>query len=157
MRSVAKAMHYPPTYTPEERQNDMSSTGAGLDLMAREFGAVTGLKPYTGTGMFFEVGGTGGDVPYLSSLRPHASAQYLYKATFAKNGVGCIRVMVIQLTASSPYEILGVYFGLPAANAHSRTAVLDVTRKQLIQMQVPVTPDVERQIEASLKPVRYPA
>ena len=64
--------------------------------------------------------------------------------------------MVIQLTATSPFEILGVYFGLPAANPHSKPAILEITRKQLIHMQVPITPDVDRQIKESLKPVRYP-
>jgi hypothetical protein len=156
IRSVAEMMHYPPTYTPEEREKDMSSTGDGLDLMAREFGKISGLKGHTGLARFYEIGGSGGDVPYLSSLSPHYSTQFLYEAKFSKLGDGYIRVTVIQLTAESHFEILGLYLGLPAANPHSKPAIIGITRRQLIHMQVPVTPDVERQIERSLRPVRYP-
>jgi hypothetical protein len=153
---MAEMMHYPPTYTPEERKKDISSTGDGLDLIAREFGAISGLKAHTGIAAFYEIGGTGGDVPYISSLSPHYSAQFLYEAEFSRRGDGYIRVTVIQLTADSEFEILGVYLGLPASNPHSKPAILEITRKQLIHMQVPVTPEVERQIRASLRPVRYP-
>jgi hypothetical protein len=156
VRSVAEIMHYPPTYTPEERKKDVSSTGDGLDLIAHEFGTISGVKAHTGVAAFYELGGSGGDVSYLSSLSPHQSQQFLYEAKFSKRGDGYIRVTVIQLTADSRFEVLGVYFGLPAADPHSKPAILAITRKQLIQMQVPVTPDVERQIQESLKPVRYP-
>jgi hypothetical protein len=156
IRSVAGMMHYPPTYTPEERKKDMSSTGEGLDLIAREFGEISAIQVHTGSALFYELGGSGGDVPYLSSLSPRYAAQYLYKAKFSKRGDGYIRLTVIQLTATSPFEILGVYLGLPAANPHSKPAILEITRKQLIHMQVPITPEVDRQIKESLKPVRYP-
>lgn len=156
VRSVAEMMHYPPTYTPEERKKDIASTGDGLDLMAREFGAISGLKIHTGVALFYELGGSGGDVPYLSSLKPHASAQVLYEAKFSKLGSGYIRVSAIQLTADSPFEVLGVYFGLPASNPRSKPAILAITRKQLAQMHVPLTPEVERQIEKALQPVHFP-
>jgi len=149
-------MHYPPTYTPEERKKDISSTGDGLVLVARDFGAISSLEVYTGTALFYEIGGTGGDVPYVTSLSPYYSAPFLYKAKFSKRGDGYIRITAIQLTADSRFEILGVYFGLPAANPHSRPAILEITRKQLIHMQVPVTPDMERQMRKALRPVRYP-
>lgn len=156
VRGVAGLMHYPPKYTPEERKKDMSATGDGLDLAAREFGAISTLKPLTGVAVFYEVGGTGGGVPYISSLSPHASAQFLYEAKFAKRGTGFVHITTIQLTAESPFEILGVYLGLPAANPKSKPAILEVTRKQLIQMGVPLTPDITRQLKAALQPVRFP-
>jgi hypothetical protein len=106
--------------------------------------------------VFYEIGGSGGDVPYLSSLQPHYSDQFLYDAKFSKLGKGYVRVMVIQLTAKSPFEVLGVYFGLPSGDPHSKPALLAIMRKQLIQMGVPVTPEVERQVQESLKPVQYP-
>ena len=157
IRSVAEMMHYPPAYTPEERKRDMASTGEGLDLIAREFGEISAIQVQTGSAQFYELGGSGGDVPYLSALSPHYAAQYLYKAKFSKRGDGYIRLTVIQLTATSPFEVLGVYLGLPTANPHSKPAILEITRKQLIHMQVPITPEVDRQIKESLKPVRYPA
>ena len=155
IRRVAEMMHYPPKYTPEERQGDMSSTGGGLELLASEFGAISAVKPHTGLAMYYRIGGTGGDVPYVSSLSPHYSAEFLYSAKFAKRGDGYIAITVIQLTPRSKFEVLGVYFGLPTGNPHSKPAILAIARKQLIQMKVPITPDVERQMEASLKPVRF--
>jgi hypothetical protein len=154
IRSVAEMMHYPPTYTPEERKKDISSTGEFLDIMAREFGAISGLKVQTGLALFYTIGGTGGNVPYISSLKPHSSAQFVYEAKFSKLGNGFIRVTVIQLTAKSPFEILGVYFGLPAGNPRSKPALIKIMRKQLAQMHVPITPELERQMEQSLKPFR---
>ena len=148
-------MHYPPTYTPEERKKDISSTGEGIDLIAREFGAISGLKEQMGVALFYETGGTGGSVPYVSSLKPHDSGQFVYDAKFSKLGNGYIKVTVIQLTAKSHFEILGVYFGLPAGNPQSKPALLKVMRKQLVQMHVPITPELERQIEQSLNPFRY--
>ena len=156
IRSVAELMHYPPTYTPEERKKDIASTGDGLDLIAREFGAISGLKTHTGVAVFYELGGTGGDVPYVSSLSPRHSEEFLYKAKFSKRGDGYVRVTVIQLTARSKFEILGVHFGLPMGNPRSKPAMKEMTRRQLIHMQVPITPEVERQIEQSLQPVHFP-
>jgi hypothetical protein len=104
----------------------------------------------------YEIGGTGGDVPYVSSLSPHESAQFLYEAKFSKLGDGYIGVTIIQLTADSQFEILGVYFELPVGNPRSKPAILAIMRKQLIQMHVPITPEVERQIKAALTPVRFP-
>jgi len=127
------------------------------DLAAREFGRLSEPKEHAGVAAFYEVGGSGGDVAYLSSLSPHYSAQVLYEAKFAKLGKGYIRITVIQLAADSPFEILGVYFGLPVKDPHSKQAILEITRKQLIQMGVPITPEVEQQMAASLTPVRYPA
>ena len=157
IRSVAETMHYPPQYTVEERGRDIASTGDGMSLMAGEFGAVTGVKLHAGAAVFYEVGGSGGDVRYLSSLHPKESGQFLYDATFAKRGAGYIRLTVIRLTAGSPYEVLGVYFGLPASDARSAPAILEVTRKQLIEMKVPITPEMARQMKASLRPVKYPS
>jgi hypothetical protein len=157
VRTVAEKMHYPPNYTPQERKMDIAATGNGLDLAAREFGRLSEPKEHAGVAAFYEVGGSGGDVAYLSSLSPHYSAQVLYEAKFAKLGKGYIRITVIQLAADSPFEILGVYFGLPVKDPHSKQAILEITRKQLIQMGVPITPEVEQQMAASLTPVRYPA
>jgi hypothetical protein len=156
VRGVAAMMHYPPTYTPEERKKDMASTEQGLGLFVSEFGAISGAKEHTGVAVFYELGGTGGDVPYLSSLSPRYFASVLYEAKFSKLGDGYIHVTVIRLKADSPLEVLGVYFGLPAANPRSKPAILAITGKQLTQMQVRITPDIERQIQESLKPVRYP-
>jgi hypothetical protein len=69
IRSVAEMMHYPPTYTPEERKKDISSTGEYVDLMAREFGAISGLKEQIGVALFYEIGGTGGNVPSMNPFR----------------------------------------------------------------------------------------
>jgi hypothetical protein len=153
---VAEMMHYPPTYTPEEREKDISSTGDYLDLMAREFGEISALKVQMGVALFYTIGGTGGNVPYVSSLKPHHSEQFVYEAKFSKLGNGFIRVTVIQLTADSHFEILGVYLGLPTANPRSKPALMKIMRKELIHMHVPVTPELERQMEQSLKPFHYP-
>jgi hypothetical protein len=155
-RAFAEMMHYPPTYTPEERKKDISSTVDVLDLFAREFGATSGLKEHKGIAAFYELGGTGGNLPYISSLSPHYSTPILYATKFSKRGDGYIQVTVIQLKADSPFEILGVYFGLPAANPRSKPAILEIARKELALMKIPVTPEMERQLKASLNPVRYP-
>ena len=148
-------MHYPPTYTPEQRKKDRSSVGDGLGLMAMEFCALSAPKPQADSAVLFEVGSTGGDVPYLASLSASYVADFLYEATFSRLGAGYVHIKVIRLTPNSPFEILGVSFWLPAADSRSKAALVEITRKQLGRMNVPVTPDLVRRIEESLTPVQY--
>jgi hypothetical protein len=152
---VAESMHYPPSYTPAQRQKDVTTTAAGLDLTAREFGEISDPKLHAGSAEFYEVGGSGGSVAYLSSMKPYYSGQFLFDAKFSKLGDGYVRIAVIQLTADAGFEVLGVYFGLQAT-PHSKATLADITRRQLIHMNVPITPDLERQIDA-LKPIQYPS
>jgi len=153
---AATLMLYPATYTPEQRKDDVASTGDGLSLLAQEFGGIAAAKVCAKTTDFYEIGGSGGDAAYAASLVPHYSAQILYEATFAKLGAGYLRVAIVQLASDGPLEIRGIYFGLPISNPRAKETLVAITRKELEQMKVPLTPEIERQIREALTPVRYP-
>jgi hypothetical protein len=113
------------------------------------------LKPQTGSAVLVEVGSPGGGVPHLAALSASYAADFIYQTTFSTLGPGYVHIKVIRFTPNSPFEILGVSFGLPAADPRSRAALVEITRKQLGRMRVPVTPDLVVQIEESLTPVPY--
>lgn len=156
VQRAALLMHYPPTYTPDERKDDIAGNTDGLHHLLEEFGAMSPPKPRTEATEYYEIGMTGGDNAYLASLKPQHTAHFLYEAKFSKVGPGYVHVIVVQLTATSPLEVLGVYLGLPAEDPHSKPAMLAIARQQLVRMKVPITPELEQQIEQSLKVSRFP-
>ena len=77
IRSVAESMHYPPSYTAEERTKDVTSTGAGLDFTAQAFGQISDPKPHTELATFYEVGGSGGTVGNIDLTSTRRTQHFL--------------------------------------------------------------------------------
>lgn len=155
IRTVASIMHYPPTYTSEKRAKDVASVGANIEMTTRELGAISEVRAFQGLTTCYELGGTGGDLPYLASLSPDYLGDFFYEATYSKHGPGYLRIRILRLTPKSHFEILGVYFGLPMSDPRSKPVLVGIARKQLARMGVPVTPELVRQIEESVQPTKY--
>ena len=150
--AFAAQMHYPPTYTPEERAKDIKGTGDGIDLALRELGSLSDVHPFSGSSITFDFSTTGGTVPYVASLSPSFSADYNYQVRYHVSGAGYIYLTVVRLTAQSPLEVLRVRFQLPVSDPRTFSELSSLFQKELELNGVKVTPDIKRQIEASIKP-----
>src|SRR5262245_33424999 len=153
-RAVVSLMHYPPTFTPEERQRDMAAGEASIQSILQELGEISHARAHEGVAAFYDVGGSGGTVPYLPSLSPEFVKDVVYEATYSKQGPGYVHLRIMRLNSKTPLEILGVYFGLPESDPRSKPAMLAIARKEMASAGMQVTPDIERQLEQSLQPVR---
>jgi hypothetical protein len=153
-RAVASLMHYPPTYSADERAKDINSVGDGLELTLKELGTPTQFRDLHGLALSYEVSESGGNVPYLRSLSPAYAADFFYEVTYSKQGHGFLTVRVMQLNSKSPAEILSVRLGLPAANPASKTTMIEITGMQLARIGVPMSQALQQQIEASLRPAQ---
>jgi len=153
-RAVASLMHYPPTYSADERAKDINSVGDGLELILKELGTPTQFRDLHGLALSYEVSESGGSIPYLRSLSPAYASDFLYEVTYSKQGHGYLTVRVMQLNSKSPAEILSVRLGLPTANPASKTTMIEITRMQLARLGVPMSQALQQQIDASLRPAQ---
>jgi hypothetical protein len=148
--AVASGMHYPPTYTPEQRFKDVNGTTRDIELALRELGPLSDVHPFTGSDRVYTSGTTGGSLPYLRSLSPDFSADYYYQVHYRVAGAGYVHLKVIRLNAQSPPEVLQVEFQLPASDPGALARMSDLGQKELEAMGVQVTPEVRKQIEAAM-------
>ncbi len=149
--AFAAQMHYPPAYTPEERAKDIKDTGDDIEVALREFGSFSDVHPFLGARLCYTFFTTGGTVPYVKSLSPSFSAYYDYQVQYHVSGAGYVRISVMRLTARSPFEVRQVQFELPVSDPRALPEIANVLQRELEHKGIQVTPEIKKQIEASIK------
>lgn len=153
-RAVAELMHYPPSYTPEERKSDLTDVENGIRFLLERFGRVSDVKREEGHVSFFEVGGGGGDMGYWKSLSPMETVDVIYSAKFSKLGRGVIKIRIFWHGDGSAPGIFAVGFGLPVGRSDARTQIASAMRDMMSVRGEAVPPDFESRFE-KMAPEEY--
>ena len=126
--AVAELLHYPPSYTPEQLATDKADVRVGLELLAGEVGLCTAPEPQNQPVEFYQVGVSGGDVPYWQSLPNGGLDQsYRYKVRYGKLGDGIVQVTLVE--ESGKWAVRSVDLGLETAREGAREIMLDLGEK----------------------------
>jgi hypothetical protein len=156
VRAVASSLHYPPTYTAEEREADIASVSKSLRFLLDRFGAPKNLRTTAERHVFFHVGTSGGDVPYWESISPYPNRVVVFQTDFANLGPGFVMVELISLDGGAPRVIKGVEFGLPAETPGSKQQILHQFEAMLTHMGVALPPDFQAIAAQQIQPFVTP-
>jgi hypothetical protein len=119
---AAELFHYPPSYTGQERKDDVAAVALTLGLMTREFGTPGSPQPHTSYAMWYAVGGGGGDIPYWKD-HPHL-LDAVYRVSFSREGPGFVIFKFIEIGGA--IEIASVQYGIPADRAGAMERIREI-------------------------------
>lgn len=156
VRAVASSLHYPPTYTAEERDDDVASVSKLLRFLLDQFGEPGNLRTTAERHVFFRLGTSGGDVPYWESISPYPNRMVVFQVDFAKLGPGFVMVEMISLDGGAPHVVKGVELGLPAEKSGSKEQILQQFEAMLTHMGVALPPDFQSIAAQQIQPFASP-
>jgi len=149
--SVAQLLHYPPSYSEEERTTDISNLQRNFAFLINRFGLPSDLRIQDKPLSFYEVGSAGGTLEYWASISPLDIRAYVYLVNFSKLGPGILKIHLFQPKGKSKTELQGVAFGLlvsaPSAHATMIRIMVDLSE----QMGQPMSPHEIKMLEQELQ------
>lgn len=154
-RDLAAILHYPESYTADERAKDVSNVATSLDFLLDRFGKPEKLRPVHESASFYEMGVGGGSVHYWASLSLIAEQTLLYSGSFSKLGPGFIKLSVVRVKGGPP-EIRVISFGLPTSSPSAKATITNLSVSLMEQMGVPMSPEVRKSISEHLQPITTP-
>jgi len=130
---VARLLHYPATYTPQERLADQAAVADSLRFLAGEVGHLDKVVVVREPVTFYKVSVSGGDVPYWQSL-PNAGQDgaLTYQAVFSKLGPGIFHLTFIRSGAG--WQPRSIEVGLERGQPGAPERMADITRQMVARM-----------------------
>jgi hypothetical protein len=126
--SAARLFHYPPHYTPEERDADMRTVQRGLELFSREFGDTSRENIVDKPEAHHHVTVGGGDASYWKNYP--STARLVYDVQFGKEGSGYTVFSFCYI--ADKWEIRSAGYGLPMSREGSGQKIQSVLRQMII-------------------------
>ncbi len=109
--SAAELFHYPPEYSPEQRQRDLKGVALLLEAFTGSFGQISRTSISTKEAEIFYLQVGGGDLQYWQKNRETLS--HVFQVDFSNYGNGFITFTICNL--NQKYEIREVKYGLSAS------------------------------------------
>jgi hypothetical protein len=104
--TIASLLHYPPSYTEQQRNDDVADVHEQLDFLSQRFGKISHAvlaKEHLET---LDIGVSGGTSEYFDSLDSFEYVDFTYATTFAHEGAGAIKIAFLRLkTGLVPWRI----------------------------------------------------
>ncbi|UCG52934.1 MAG: hypothetical protein JSW58_05080 [Candidatus Latescibacterota bacterium] len=151
--SVAEMLHYPSSYSKEEKATDAAGVKDALEFLLTKLGALQGFERFIGDAVWYEVTLSGGDIGYWESLSPLNTVDLAYRGNFGKFGGGMVSVSFFE--TSSGMDIRAVIVRVDPSVQGARETVIDMF-VELIQRQAKKTgepvPDNLREIVSASVP-----
>ena len=113
---AAALLHYPPSYSLAEREEDAAGVTQFLVTHLEAFGSPTEPELHREPVTTVDSGVSGGSVPYWAKLSPFDSAQFLYRVTFSKAGAGFLKFVVFHHPDSDNPEVQSIWFAFAPEN-----------------------------------------
>jgi hypothetical protein len=148
---LTERFHYPPTYTQAERQADSSDLADSLRFLFERLGKPQSPRLRRVPASVYEIGLSGGTVPYWESLSPFKTHTFLYSVQFSKAGPGFLKVDVFRNPAQGRLELQGLSFCLPAAPA-TKTEVVEIMVELSAKIELPTPPNFKKLLQEQLQP-----
>jgi hypothetical protein len=123
--SAVRLCTFPAKYTQKQLDQDMFDLKKGLEIIDEEFGSITEIKPQSGSIIYFHVGLSGGDIPFLKSHTD--TQQFSYEVHYSKEGSGYLNVRTCQV--HEKWNVLEVKYALPAYRPFAKERVAAVLAK----------------------------
>ena len=168
LSGAAAALHYPPSWSDEQREQDAAAVERSLQFYTEQFGTVSGVTPQLEPILFYEVGAGGGDMPYWQNISPSVVNDYLFSVKFSKLGEGLLKIRAVRHPTVPMPTIQSIGFGLPAAREGAKAKIIEVTKGLLRLKGMQLPPNIDQILNDQLRPVerqeaasgakrRYPA
>lgn len=130
---VASLLHYPATYTQQERLADQSAVANNLRFLSSEFGHLEEAVAAKEAVEFYKLSISGGDVPYWQSLPNVGQDGYLtYRAVFSKFGPGIFHITFIR--AEGGWQPRSIEFGLERGQPKAGERMANIARQMVARM-----------------------
>ncbi len=120
--SAAELFHYPPEYSPKQRQHDLEGVALLLNAFTGSFGQIKRRSINTKEAEIFGLQVGGGNLQYWQKHRETLSL--VYQVDFSNYGNGFITFTICNL--HQKYEIREVNYGLSASQDSSTLLFKDV-------------------------------
>lgn len=136
-QAAADLLHYPASFTPQERRSDASAVAASLRILGEELGSPADAAPFSGVRLSLNVGAYGGNNEYWAAHPDGVSVDY--SANFTEAGPGWVLFLFVDV--SGEWEIGQIAYGLPSARPDARPRLLKVfARLQAKAQEIAVPP-----------------
>lgn len=152
--AAAALLHYPSTYSTQERDHDSEEVAKSLSFLLEEFGDISELSRHLKSAVFFEIGVGGGDIPYWESLSPLNITDYLYSANFAKLGPGFLRIRIFRHPTLPGPAVRSIDFALPAMRGDTKAKLISIMKRFFEFKGQQLPPDIDEILERSLKALK---
>jgi hypothetical protein len=154
-QTAAQSFHYPPNYSAGEKAEDIAGVSKSLVFLLEQFGLPRNPTETHEPRSFFQVGSSGGNVPYWESISPYESRNVVYDVDFANFGRGVIVVEQISLGGGAQV-IKGVEFGLLTDQPNSKKRIMNTFEGMLKHMGVELPPNFREVAAQQIQPVVAP-
>jgi hypothetical protein len=152
---VAQLLHYPPSYSEEERRADIADLQKMLAFFIDRFGLPSDLEIQDTPLSFYEVGASGGSLEYWANISPLEIRAFVYTARFSKLGPGILKIHLFQPAGQSKFELQGVAFGLKVSSPSARTIMIRTMVDLSKLMGRPMSPNDIEMLEQQLQPSEF--
>jgi hypothetical protein len=153
--SVAQLLHYPPSYSEEERIADIANLQRNFAFLINRFGLPSDLRIQDKPLSFYEVGSSGGTIEYWANLSPLNIRAWVYLVNFSKLGPGILKIHLFQPKDKSKLELQGVAFGLAVSSPSARTTMIRIMVDLSKQMGQPMSPHEVEMLEQQLQSTEF--
>ena len=151
--AVANSLHYPPSYTASEREQDVADVKKSFEFLFSLFGTVSNVKPHHLPVDSYELTFSGGLLPYWESLSPIDSVDFVYTAHFDKAGPGIIKIILFQHPSFAAPQVWRAGFGLIADRTDAKQFIIQTFQQHSVLMGDPLPPELLKQLE-NMPPVK---
>jgi hypothetical protein len=121
-QAAADLMHYPASFTPDERRADAAAVAASLRILGEELGQPADAAPFTGERLSLNVAAYGGSNEYWAEHPDGVSVDYA--ANFTEAGPGWVLFLFVDV--SGEWEIGQIAYGLPSSRPDARPRLTKV-------------------------------
>jgi hypothetical protein len=149
-RAAADHLHYPPSYSKQQRADDVAAMRGNIGVLIDYFGTVSKVHRETGRVLFYEAGGGGGDGPYWQSLSPLDTQHFFYAAEFSKLGPGIVHVVMFRHPTLSAPEVHLIAFGLRVARPDAKQQVVGAMKAMMRGGGMPLPDNIDELLERTL-------
>jgi hypothetical protein len=147
---VAQIHHYPPSYSPKEREEDAKAVARSLRFLFGRSGTVSDVQPLRREAEFYFVSVSGGDAPYWESISPYPLSEHPYRVQFSNLGPAMVNIVVLETGPKAGRELVSIQLGLSVESPGSKEKLVNLSLDMLKEMDVPTPPNVKDLIEQGM-------
>jgi hypothetical protein len=129
---LAALLHYPPSYSAQERSADEAGVREQLDFLLQRFGGISQAALAEESPETLDFGVSGGTSAYLNSLGSFDYVDVTFSAEFKREGRGAVKIAFLKVAGG--WEPWRISFCLPMSRPDVRVLAEEIAREMNAHM-----------------------
>jgi hypothetical protein len=152
---LIQLFHIPPSYTPQQKEEEISGLSSGLGHLLSRFGPASEVVAVRGAVVFYNVGAGSGDQRYWQSLPGAKFQTHVFTARFENIGPGVLKIVTATTEPGAAPELRSFDVGLLAVRADAKAVVAETYVGLMEAMGSSIPESLKSRLQELLQPSEY--